>query len=645
LEDSSSLEWLEADGLGGFAMGTVSGANTRRYHSLLTAANPANPSERIRLVSKLEEELIFAGNSYQLSTNFFGDISHPNGHQFIERFSLSPFPTWIFSIGELRLEKRLFMVSQRRATALCYRLLGPSRSRSKSVKLKIRPLFAFVGYHHLQREHSDFDVSFTVGERLVTLKHSDESLPDVAISHNAAAVHQTGYWYRNFFYPIEAERGFDAYEDLFQPFELEFDLRKPANIIISSGRPIEWSAFAGIERSELRRRLRLAKPAGEDTVLSQLFQSADQYLIKRGSGRSIIAGYPWFTDWGRDTMISLPGLLLFTSRVIQASDILYQYSKYLEQGLIPNRFPDWGTEPEYNTVDATLWFIEAVRALLEYSDKKQQLADYFFPIINEIIEHHIRGTLYNIRLDTDGLLIAGESDTQLTWMDAKSAGRSVTPRIGKPVEIQALWYNALRAASELADKIGKANLASKFKAMADLAYLSFNAVFWNAEKNCLFDVVNNGSRDDAIRPNQIFSISLNYPVLSPERWPQVMDCVEKQLYTPLGLRTLSPADPNYCPRYIGGPDKRDSAYHQGTVWAWLIGHFFEAYEKTFPGSEKMQNLLNRSIAALTDHVTKEGCLGHVSEIFDAEERHTPRGAPAQAWSLAETIRLLHRKRV
>jgi predicted glycogen debranching enzyme len=416
---------------------------------------------------------------------------------------------------------------------------------------------------------------------------------------------------------------------------LTFDLAKGAELFVSTER-VDVKDARELERGEVKRRkVLLSNPGASDELVSQLELAADQFIVARGDGHTIIAGYPWFTDWGRDTFISLPGLALATHRPEIARGIILEFSNHISEGMLPNRFPDAGETVEYNTVDDTLWYFESIRAYVEATGDIA-LIKQLYSKLSEIITWHLRGTRYAISVDTDGLLSAGEPGVQLTWMDAKVGDKVVTPRTGKAVEIQALWYNALCVMSEFAETFGHDEDARKFKSMAELAELSFNALFWNDDEDCLYDVVCDGETDASIRPNQILAVSLKHSMLDDERSRAIVDKVEGELLTPVGLRSLSPRDPQYVPYYLGSPYERDSAYHQGTVWAWLIGPFIDAYRHVYP--DRIDQV-NEMIAGFHDHLLQAG-LGQISEIFDAEWPHTPRGCPAQAWSVAELLRVL-----
>jgi predicted glycogen debranching enzyme len=633
---ATSREWLETNGIGGFASGTISGANTRRYHGLLTAATQP-PLGRVTMVSKTEETLVVGDARVELSSNQFPGGVFPEGYKYLKEFRLDPFPVWTFEVDGITLEKRVFMPHGMNATVCRWAVIN---GQSPRIGLELRPLLSFVDYHHLQHENGEFNGDFLASDSVVSIKPY-ENQPEFFFNHNASSVEESGHWYKDFEYAIEHERGSDFREDLFQPFVLKFDLSTPASVIVSTEQA-KASDAEKLEKSEIKRRTALIKRAGvESDFAKQLVLAADQFIVKRGTGETIIAGYPWFSDWGRDTMIALPGLTLATGRPEIAKSIILEFAKHISDGMTPNRFPDEGETPDYNTVDATLWYFEAIRAYAESTGDFSLVESELYEKLADIIAWHLRGTRYDIHVDTDGLLYAGETGHQLTWMDAKIGDLVITARIGKPVEIQALWYNALRTMADFADRFGHAEDELRFQAMADLARLSFNGVFWNEAENCLFDVVENGNRDGSVRPNQLFAISLHHAILDESRWQAVVEKAERELLTPVGLRSLSPRDPAYVPVYIGTPFDRDSAYHQGTVWGWLIGPFVSAYKRV---NEDEPERVAGFLAGFEKHLTEAG-LGQISEIFDGNAPHTPRGCPAQAWSVAEVFRAFRRKAV
>jgi len=637
-QTATSLEWLETNGQGGFAFGTVSGAATRRYHSYLTAAlNP--PVGRYALVAKFEETLEINGEFFELSSNNYPGTVYPKGYEFLTSFRLDPFPIWTFRCGDILLEKRLFMPKGRNATVVRYSTSKHAFKTKQKMRLKVRPLISCKDFHTIIRRGDLPATGYKIQDGVIEMQPDPSIDAVIFFSHNAASVIPTGYWYENFQYLIEAERGFDYSEDLYQPFEMEFDFRRDVSVIISTGRSIEAAAAAELEKSEINRRKKILQRSGLQTEFEKsLVLAADQFIVARGNGNTIIAGYPWFSDWGRDTMISLSGLALVTNRNETARSILIEYAKYVSEGMIPNRFPDKGESPDYNTADATLWYFEAVRAYVEKTGDIELVETHLYKTLAEIIRWHLNGTRYQIRVDTDGLLQAGTPQTQLTWMDAKSGERVFTPRNGKPVELQALWYNALRSMADFAEVLGYDDDRVRFDSLANLTRFSFNAVFWNADAGCLYDVVENGRRDASVRPNQLFAIALPHPVLERRHWRTVVDRVRSDLLTPFGLRTLSPADPNYVGRYEGPPASRDAAYHQGTVWAWLMGPFIDAFRRAYAEEKDVESESLGLLAAFEDHL-KTACLGQISEIFDGDPPHTPRGCPAQAWSVAEILRV------
>jgi predicted glycogen debranching enzyme len=650
-EEASSREWLETNGIGGFASGTVAGANSRRYHGILTAATKP-PLGRVVMLSKFEETLTIDGQAYELSANRYPNSVFPQGFKYLKSFRLDPFPVWTFEVEGIAIERKIFMVYGENTTVCQWSVITESSpswleipnvnerraAEDKQVSLELKPLLAFRDYHHLRQNTDNFDTAFQAAERIVSVTPVAD-YPALFFTHNAAGIEKTSHWYRDFEYAIEKERGFDFRENLFQPFALRFDLSKPASVIVST-QIDEVYKLGQLEAAELARRESLIVRAdATDDFEAQLVLAADQFIVSRGTGKTVIAGYPWFSDWGRDTMIALTGLTISTNRAEIAREILREFSNHLSEGMLPNRFPDVGSEAEYNTVDATLWYFEAIRAYAEKTGDYDFVRDHLYEKLAETIAWHLRGTRYNIHVDTDGLLYAGTDGVQLTWMDAKIGDWVVTPRIGKPVEIQALWYNALKTMADFALKFGDEQDRQRYEAMAEMARQSFNAVFWNETEDCLFDVVINGKRDGSVRPNQIFAASLPYSMLSIGHARKIVEKVEKELLTPVGLRSLSPRDKAYCPIYTGTPLERDSAYHQGTVWGWLIGPFVDAYRRVYPNGNQTETRVEEILAGFRKHLSEAG-LGQISEIFDADPPHAPRGCMAQAWSVAEVLRVM-----
>jgi predicted glycogen debranching enzyme len=629
-------EWLETNGLGGFASSTITGLNTRRYHGLLVAATQP-PVGRLVLLSKLEETLIVDGVRYELAANHYPGALHPQGFQFLTEFRLDPFPTFVYRVAGVELVKTVLLVHGENSTVIQYELR--TATPPAHCALELLPLIACRDYHALAHENAALNPQVQLARHRLTLRPYGTTTA-LHLAHQAQAVETTGYWYRNIEYRAEQARGLDFQEDLFNPCRLRFDLREqPRVALIASTEPRDCAHAAAYEASERARRRAVLDPfAGCDELTQQLAAAADQFIVARDHGQTVIAGYHWFSDWGRDTMIALPGLTITTQRYETARDILRAFAAYLDQGMLPNRFPDAGEAPEYNTVDATLWYIEAVRALRAATSDDEFVRTELYAKLVEIMDWHERGTRYQIKVEADGLLHAGTPGVQLTWMDAKVGDWVVTPRHGKPVEIQALWYNALCVMADLAARYGDAARHEHWTQLAVRAKASFNELFWNAAAGCLYDVVEGTERDAAVRPNQILAVSLPHTLLTAEHARQVVAVVERELLTHYGLRSLAPSDPRYVARYTGDIPSRDGAYHQGTVWPWLLGPFFSAYMKVAHDSPAARQQVRRWLVAFAEHLRDAG-LGQVSEIFDADVPHAPRGCIAQAWSVAELLRV------
>jgi predicted glycogen debranching enzyme len=628
-------EWIEADGLGGFASGTICGVRTRRYHGLLLAATTP-PTGRMMLVNGVEAWAVTPHGRFALSSHLYQPgVRHPDGASRLVAFAYRPWPTWTWDLGEdCRIVGEVLATSGAPRVVMTWRLeSGPG-----PVTIELRPLMSGRGYHSLHHENGAF--RFDPERREATLIWRPyDGLPPVTCHTNGAYSHQPE-WFRQFLYLVERERGLDDTEDLASPGVITCVVdREEAICAWQAGEPsgdvLDAAALARRVRdwraAERRRRSRFETP---------IALSADLYLVRRGHGRTIVAGYPWFTDWGRDTFIALRGLCLTQGRLTDARDILLEWSGTVSEGMLPNRFPDAGGLPEYNAVDASLWFIVAAHELMQAAAgrsrtvtraQQKRLQD----AVIAILEGYVRGTRYGIHMDSDGLIAAGEKGEQLTWMDARVGDREITPRIGKPVEIQALWLNALHAA---------AIFDSRWRDLFVRGALTFGERFWNAERGALFDVVDvdhrSGVSDGTLRPNQILAVGgLPVPIIADVRARSVVDVVEQELWTPIGLRSLGRDEPGYTPLYAGDGATRDAAYHQGTVWPWLIGPFVDAWLRVrgYTGDARA-SARERFVAPLERHLDESG-LGHVSEIADAEPPFTPRGCPFQAWSLGELIRL------
>lgn len=628
-------EWLETNGLGGFALSTVSGRNARRYHGLLVAATTP-PTGRAVLLGKLEESLLVGDERYELSVNRYGGRLHPRGDLHLRSFRTDPFPTWEYDAGGVRLKRTFFLAHGEETAVVSWELLSEAPA---PVRLEVRPLLAYRGHHELRGPATPCDPA-VVREEEAVLLHPCAALPDVRLAHDAESVSETFFWYRGVEYDLDRERGYEFAEDLFSPVCFSWDLsaRPGATLVATLGERRAGDA-PELRAAEEKRRRRIEGAGSDRRLLRLLRAAADRFVVRRGEGSTIIAGYPWFTDWGRDAMIALPGLLLATRRFDVARSVLETFARHVDRGMVPNRFPDEGTEPEYNNVDGTLWFVEAVRAYHE-ATRDDAFRRQVYPLLVEIVERHLRGTRFGIRADVDALLSSGEPGQQLTWMDAKVDGRVVTPRAGKPVEVQALWHNALRVVSLYAADLGDAFTAARLLALADQARESFSALFWDERIGWLADVVApDGSRDFSLRPNQLFALSLHRPLVTGSRAAKALKAVEEKLLTPYGLRSLDPSHPDYRGRFEGGPAERDAAYHQGTVWPWLLGPFVDAHLAVRGNNPESRRVASAWLAPLVEHLFGPG-LGQLPEVFDGDAPHRPGGCVAQAWSVGEVLRVV-----
>ncbi len=631
---ATPYEWLETNGLGGWSSSSVINAHTRRYHGLFTAAtNP--PAERTVLLSKLDETIVIGDKRIELGCNLYhGNVVHPAGNQYLKSFAKELFPEWIYEAEGVQLKKTIAMIHGENTVVVLYDVI----KATKKFTLELLPLMAGRFYHTLQHEgpKMHWDADFNNG---IFHNRPDGNL-NVYINVPGATYEHTPRWFKNFKYSVEEYRGLDYTEDLFNHGIISVQLKKgdALGIIISTENPAERDAQALLAKESLRRQELLNEQPQDETV-QQLVLAADQFIVKRGEDlKTVIAGYHWFTDWGRDTMISLPGLCLSTDRFEDAKKILSAFAKSVSMGMLPNRFQDNNEPPEYNNVDGTLWYFIAVYKYLLGSKDKKFVLNEILPVLKEIIDWHFKGTRYNIHVAEDGLLYAGETGQQLTWMDARIGTWVVTPRMGKPVEIQALWYNALKIFAELLQLNKEKSGAGIIELAATKAKESFDKLFWNAEGNYLYDVIDEYGKPNAeIRPNQLFAISLPFVLLEGNSAKQVLKIVTEKLYTPVGLKSLPADDVHYVNHYGGDQWHRDSAYHEGTVWSWLLGAYVDAVIKVYgaKGKTKAQKIISKFKYHLN-----EGCIGSVSEIFDADAPHHPRGCIAQAWGVAEILRVV-----
>ena len=639
-DSASGREWLVTNGLGGFAAGTVSGARTRRYHGLLVASLKP-PVERVVTLAKVDEHARYADRHYALGANEFADGTlDPSGFMLLQSFAVEDgVPVWTYALGDAMLEKRIWMATGANTTHIRYSLLRASGQ----VALEMHPLCTYRDYHSHWHGRADFAID--AHESGCTVRAFAGAAPYRLVLDRGSFL-PDGVWYWNFRHRAESARGLDDTEDLFRPGVFRVALAPGGAVTLTvsteceSARAVDL-ALAGDRERQLALVAQVAKQAPE--WISALHLAADQFIVRRAAasadGTTIIAGYPWFSDWGRDTMIALPGLTLTTRRFAEAAQILRTFAAHVSDGMLPNRFPDAGEAPEYNTVDATLWYFHAIDAYGEASNDPT-IGRELYPVLKDIIRWHRVGTRYSIHVDpTDGLLYAGEPGVQLTWMDAKVGDWVVTPRIGKPVEINALWYNALEVMSRLAHQVGDRTGAREYATLAAQAAASLRARFWFAEGEYLYDVIDTpdgGGADASLRPNQVFAVSLPHCALDAATARAVVNICARELWTPVGLRSLAARDPAYIGRYAGGPRQRDGAYHQGTIWSWLLGPFALAHFRVHSDAPLAQSFLE----GIAPHLG-EACLGTVSEVFDGDAPHRAEGCVAQAWSVAEILRAWH----
>ncbi len=627
----TELEWLETNGLGGWASGTVSATHSRRYHGLLIAAQHP-PVGRVALVSKLVETVLTEEGSFELDSNNFSGVIHPHGYQYLTSFKKDLFPEFYFQIGDLQLKKTIFMVYGENTTIVQYEVLDAQ----SPFTLKLKPFIAGRDYHWLNKANSDISYAYNFENGCLKL-NPYPNLPDIYIKVPQSEFHYSPDWYFNFNYKIEQDRGQDFKEDLFTYGEFTIKLKKGdvVEIVISTDKPKVDTPPLYLAQETERKKALLSQSELEDTFLNTLLLAADQFIVKRGTNlNTIIAGYHWFADWGRDTMISLPGLCLETRRYDDAKKIIQAFGNVIDIGMIPNRFPDVGEKPEYNNADGTLWYFVAIYQYILKTNDWDFIEKEMYAKLTDIITWHVKGTRFGIKVTDDGLLFAGENGSQLTWMDAKIGDWVVTPRIGKPVEINALWFNSLKITASFAKKLGHAEDEKLYEAMAAKASHSFKKAFIDVESNSLFDFVDT-SQNKSFRPNQVFVLSLPFELVDKKLAKSILKLIEVNLLTIRGLRSLSPSDIDYKSTYIGDPLSRDGSYHQGTVWSWLIGAYLIAKMK-YQGKTALPKI-KKWFEAFEPHFSEAG-IGQVSEIFDATTPYKPKGCMAQAWGVAEILR-------
>jgi len=586
------------------------------------------------LVSKLDETVVTPSGRHELGVNNYGGVIHPHGNDYQTSFTRDLFPQFTYQIGGITLRKTIAMAQAENTTLVIYDVIHAEQP----FILELLPLFSVRGYHSLMRANEAVhrEANFLGGVLKVKLY---DNTPDIFIKVPGADYHHNPNWYFHFNYDTEKYRGLDFVEDLFTHGNFSISLKQgdSLGIIISTDDPADRDAHKLFLKEQNRKKTLLREKPNDET-LRQLVLASDQFIVKRDKDlKTVIAGYHWFADWGRDTMISLPGLCLNTGRFTDAKKILAAFAKTVSQGMLPNRFQDNGEPPEYNNVDGTLWYFIAIYKYFQATGDKEFVLHELLPVLREIIQWHFTGTRYNIHATDDGLLYSGAPGVQLTWMDAKIGDWVVTPRTGKAVEINALWYNALLIYASFLELNRDNDEAIDINEKAMLTKKSFNDQFWNSEKGYLYDVVNGTEKDDSLRPNQLFAISLPFALIENEKAKRVLKIVTEKLYTPVGLRSLSPGDPSYTSCYEGDSFKRDSCYHQGTAWSWWLGAYVDAIMKVRDGDSREQAA---SVIKNFVYHLNEGCIGSVAEIFDADAPHSAKGCAAQAWGVAEILRVI-----
>jgi predicted glycogen debranching enzyme len=656
-EEAIQKEWIITNGLGGYASSTVLGINTRKYHGLLVAAFHPPRNRRVCL-AKLDEEISIGNSIYSLGANEFQNRIFPQGYRFLKEFSISPFPKYTYTVQNVEVQKTIFMPHKKNAVITIYNVLNKS---GFDAKIRVFPLINWRHFHSVTdrrkipwefvQKRRDREVDIRFGVPRSTLMMTTTSGHYLAV----------GKWIERIYFRKESMRGESCLDDCYQPgcFEIDVKANKNEKFAITAiankneddvrkvlaEMPTTMYDAEDLYEKETERREKLLTKIYEEhegisanNWLNWIILATDMFIVKgiNAEQKSVIAGYHWFEAWGRDTFISLPGLMLVTGRFEGARKVFLSFEKHCKNGLIPNFIPDQVGEPDYNAADATLWYVNAVLQYIKYTGDFKFVQEQLWKTLKTIIENHARGTAFNIRVDTDGLVHHGP---QLTWMDVAIDGQPITPRAGKAVEVQALWYNALKTMELLANRFNERNEAEKYAQMAEKARKSFVQKFWNPKKKCLFDVVNECGKDDSLRPNQIIAVALDFTMLDDAKNEKIVDAVNRELLTPYGLRTLARNDPRYIGVYAGDRRSRDKAYHNGTVWPWLLGPFTTAFLKIKGYAEHRREyaLKNFLLPLFTEQNFKAG-LGTISEIFDGEPPHTPRGCIAQAWSVAEPFR-------
>lgn len=642
IDEALEMEWLETDGLGGYASSTLLNCHTRRYHGLLIP-NLAEPSGRHILLSKFEDSIYVKGREYFLSCHRYPGVFFPD-RRFLTSFEIGYSPHWTYRIGEAIIHVRIMLVFGEKRVLIRY----SCEQCDDPLRLRLRPFLAFRSHHDLAKKNLSVHGKTYNAMKGFKIQPYDGMPPIFIQTSRKPEFFPSPIWYRNFEYDRERERGFDFHEDLFQPGVLDMVLKKGYDVVVSASTEeyrgslmVKWDAEMGRRIRENAKDRESLKDFVDDSgceAAESLVRTCRHFLVRKPSGRpAVIAGYHWFSDWGRDTLLSLPGLAFCRGRMKEGMAVLKSIAGYEKRGLLPNFFSEDEGTIAYNSVDSALWFFWTVQQMIRYGGNLGVVEQELWPVMKRIIRGHLSGTEYQIRVNGDGLLHAGDETMQLTWMDVSIGGKPVTPRSGCAVDVNALWYNAICFADELSARFcDDLHLTDLIPIVRD----SFNRAFWMEEERYLADVLTEKGLDRSMRPNQILAMSLPYALLSLERGRAVVEKVKAELMTPYGLRTLSPGDLHYIGRYVGDPASRDRAYHQGTVWPWLVGHFGEACIRVAQSKAEAKGFLLKNFEPLFGKHLCEAGLGFVSEIFDGDPPHRPNGCIAQAWSSAEVVRLL-----
>ena len=628
-------EYIETNGKGGYCSSTIAGLNTRRYHGLLVSAlNP--PENRHVIVSKVEETIVIKGDKYSLSSNQYKGEVYPNGHKYLQEFRLAPFPKFIYQIGEYRIEKTVFMLHGKNTTVIKYLILPDNGD----VELYVRPLLAYRNYHDLQKGDQDMIHSIKCSKNTVKI-NPNWTVPPLYIYHSADVFREKGFWYNNFEYREEAYRGYDCHEDLYNPGYFIYTFYKPNHYDA-------WAAFSteplidvnipDMIQKEISRRSKLVKSISfKENFLESLILTADSFIVEHEGkpNSAIVAGYPWFGQWSRDSLISMPGLCLATGRYNIAKNVLHTLSKKIKAGLLPN-FYGSDNEPIYNSADSPLLFFYALYKYLLYT-KDYKFAISLIPKLKKIFKSYTEGTLFGIRQNKKGLIEFSEKKMPLTWMDAIGHDSRSNPRAGMVIEINALWYQALKVMEHIMGKTDYLSDAVNYGQMADKVKKQFNKIFWNNETQYFNDFIDGDFTETALRPNQLFAIGMPFPVANKKYWEPVLKIVSEKLLTPYGIRTLAPDHPCYRAHYRGSEGLRQIAYHQGTAWPWLLGLYASALTQSHGYSEETNSYIVSLFMTVKEHMLVGG-VGTCSEIFDGDLPYYFRGCISQAWSVAEILR-------